>query len=261
MDAPTELLVRARSGVEMRAEGEGLPTLFGHFAVFNRWTTIDSWYEGRFMERVAPGAFAETFREDRDTLKVLFDHGHDPQLGNKPLGPIDQLREDKVGGYYEVPLIDTDYNRNFIVPAVEAGLLGASFRFAVTGEAWDEEPKASADNPNGLPERTITKVRLSEFGPVTFPAYPDGTTAGLRSMTDQFLEQLLRLDDLDATDDVLVRAVQRHPILRDLAARHDATDGAGTGDEGTTTEEPSQAGGERSGNTNRYQALARLASL
>lgn len=261
MDAPTELLVRARSGVEMRTEGDGLPTLFGHFAVFNRWTEIDSWYEGRFMERVAPGAFSETFREDRETLKVLFDHGHDPQLGNKPLGPIDQLREDKVGGYYEVPLIDTDYNRNFIVPAVEAGLLGASFRFVVTSDEWDDEPKASDSNPHALPERTIKKVRLSEFGPVTFPAYPDGTTAGLRSMTDHYLEQILRLDDLDATNDAVVRAVERHPLLRNLSTRLVATDGAANGAEGTTTEEPSAAGGQRSGNTTIHQARARLVNL
>jgi HK97 family phage prohead protease len=259
MDAPTDLLVRARSGVEMRADGDGLPTLFGHFAVFSRWTTIDSWYEGRFLEQIAAGAFAETFREDRDTLKVLFDHGHDPTLGNKPLGPISDLREDKVGGYYEVPLIDTDYNRNFIVPAVEAGLLGASFRFEVTGESWDEEPGTSDHNPKGLPERTITKVSLREFGPVTFPAYPDGTTAGLRSLTDHYIEHALRA--LDPDDPALVRAVERHPILRSLNARPAATDGSDDSAEGEPTEEPSKAGGESSGTINRYQALAHLANL
>lgn len=245
MEAPLEALVRARASVHMRAADEdGLPTLFGHFAVFGRWTEIDSWYEGRFMEQIAPGAFADTFREDRDTLKVLYDHGHDPSLGNKPLGPIDQLREDKKGGYYEVPLIDTDYNRNFVVPAVEAGLLGASFRFEVTGESWDDEPKPSKTNPRGLPERTITKTKLYEFGPVTFPAYPDGTTAGLRSLTDHYIERAFALD---GDDD---ERFERHPVLRNLAARSRNRN---------PVEEPSKADEVRT--LNHYEALAHLVDL
>lgn len=243
MDAPTDVLVRARPGIELRADGDALPTLVGHFAVFDRWTLIDSWYEGRFMERVAPGAFADTFREDAGTVKVLFDHGHDPTLGNKPLGPIDKLREDKTGAYYEVPLIDTDYNRDFIVPAVEASLLGASFRFEVTGESWDDEPDPSDSNPKGLPERTIQKVRLYEFGPVTFPAYPDGTTVGMRSMTDHYIAEAFRLDDADPA---LTRAVERYPILRSLSMRLGAQGGAAErGDGAVAVEEPSVADSDR----------------
>ncbi len=41
-------------------------------------------------------------------------------------------------------------------------------------------------NPQGLPERTISELRLYEFGPVLFPAY-QGATAAVRSMTDEFL--------------------------------------------------------------------------
>src|SRR5690606_36546913 len=66
---------------------------------------------------------------------------------------------------------------------------GSSFRFRVTGEEWDDESGESAHNPLGLKERTITKVRLMEFGPVTYPANPEAT-AGLRSLTDQFYDGL-----------------------------------------------------------------------
>lgn len=80
-------------------ESDGLPTLFGHFSqVFNHWTEIDSSYEGRFMEHQSlPVRSPRRSTRTRETLKVLYDHGHDPQLGDKPLGPIDQLHEDKVG--------------------------------------------------------------------------------------------------------------------------------------------------------------------
>jgi hypothetical protein len=54
----------------------------------------------------------------------------------------------------------------------------------VVRENLDQAPRASAYNPNGLPE-PITEARVLEFGPVTFGAY-DAATAGARSLTDRF---------------------------------------------------------------------------
>ena len=71
-------------------EGAGESSLMvGHFAVFNVWTEIHSWYEGDFLERLAPGCFTKTFAENRDGMKVQFDHGYDTFVGSAPLGPID----------------------------------------------------------------------------------------------------------------------------------------------------------------------------
>jgi HK97 family phage prohead protease len=58
------------------------------------------------MERIAPGAFAHRIANDRRRIKVLFQHGRDPQIGDKPLGPIRTLREDETGAFYEVRLLD-----------------------------------------------------------------------------------------------------------------------------------------------------------
>lgn len=188
MDAPRNDLIRGyKPGLQLRSDegGEAPPTLYGHFSIFNTWTEINSTYEGRFLERVAPGTFAKTMKESRAQIKVLYDHGADPQLGNKPLGPLTDLREDEEGGYYEVPLIDTSYNRDFVIPALNAGLLGASFRFQVVRDEWNDKAERSEFNPNGLPERTIREVRLFELGPVTFGAYPEAT-AKVRSLTDHY---------------------------------------------------------------------------
>lgn len=198
-DAPRDNLLRARMDnqtagplTEVRDDsGDGRQHLVGHFAVFNEWSEIDSW-EGRFLERLAPGSARKTIREQRDSVKVLFDHGHDPTLGNKPLGPIVSLSEDPTGVSYDVSLIDTDYNRDFIVPAAREGLLGASFRFSVVKETWVEPARGTDWNPNKIRERTIQEFRLFEFGPVTFPAYQQAT-AGLRSKFDVDLWQ--RLDE------------------------------------------------------------------
>jgi HK97 family phage prohead protease len=147
-----------------------MPTMRGEFAVFDEWTEIDSLWEGHFMESLSRGSFAGTIRENRSAIKVLYDHGHDPSIGNKPLGPIEELREIERGVHYEVPLLDASYTRD-LLPGLDAGLYGASFRFEVIRDEWNDEPPVSEHNPKGIPERVINEVRLFEFGPVTFPAY------------------------------------------------------------------------------------------
>ena len=202
IDAPRDDLFRGLTELpEIRADDDAdkadSSLMVGHFAVFNRWTEIDSWFEGRFLETIAPGAFKKTFKEQRDSVKVQFDHGFDAFVGDAPLGPVDDLREDDTGAYYEVPLLDTDYNRDRVLPMLQGRLmngeqrgsvLGASFRFRVVADEWNDEPAKSKDNPDGLPERTIKQVRLYEFGPVVFPAYEEAT-AGVRSLTDHFLQR------------------------------------------------------------------------
>jgi HK97 family phage prohead protease len=172
------LSLRAVSG-DAEASG-GMPTLVGHFARFGEWARIDSVLEGLFLERIAPGAFRDTFATNRARIRVLFQHGRDPNIGDKPLGPIAELREDPEGAYYEVPLLDTAYNRE-LIPGLRAGLYGASFRFTVTREDFATRPQRSAYNPDAIPERTILAANVFEFGPVVFPAY-SGATAGIRSL-------------------------------------------------------------------------------
>lgn len=117
---PRDDLVRAMwPGVEYRAATDdqpedGLGRLTGHFSVFDSWYEVDSSFEGRFLERIAPGAFTDTIAADRSSMRVLFQHGTDPTVGDKPLGPIDELEEDSKGPRYSVPLIDTSYNRDLV---------------------------------------------------------------------------------------------------------------------------------------------------
>ena len=226
---PREDLYRAvYPGAEIREAptGSGMPTLRGHFAIFNEWTHIDSAFEGRFMERIAPGAFKKTLKEGRGRIKVLFNHGKDPQIGDKVLGAIDTLREDSKGGTYEVPLFDTSYNRE-LVPGLKAGVYGASFRFNVLKEEVVQNPKRSSKNPDGLPERTITEAKVLEFGPVTFPAY-DGATAGVRSLTDKFrptttVETTVHLDGREVASAV-ARHTEASEDLEALAPQEPAED-------------------------------------
>ena len=172
-------------GVRLRrSEGTAArPVMYGHFARFDEWAEIDSLYEGHFMERVVPGAFAKTIRENRSSMQVLFHHGLD-QLGVQVLGEIVALDEDAEGAAYEVSLFDGI--PQLVLDGLRAGVYGSSHRFAVVHDEYVQRPKRSEHNPRGIPERSITEAKVREFGPTPFPAY-GGATSGVRSMTDEML--------------------------------------------------------------------------
>jgi HK97 family phage prohead protease len=202
-------LVRAipaqRQPMELRAtDGAAMPTLTVRFSPFNTWYEIDSYWEGKFLERTLRGAFAKTMQEQRDNVKVLYDHGYDMYVGNKVLCPTDQLREDADSAVVEGAMFDTTYNRD-LLPGLEAGVYGSSFRFRVIKDEWNDEPGVSDYNPQGIPERTILEVRLFEAGPVTFPANPEAT-AGVRCLTDDYYERV-RARNPQRYDELHARAV------------------------------------------------------
>ena len=120
-----------------KAEEEGasdgrIGTLVGYAALFNTDTVIDSW-EGRFVERIAPKAFARTLEQRGDKVKVLFNHGFDPSIGDKPLGKPEVMRE---AGFLYRGIANRSFERKFqladyvrVVDArLENGLLHVDLR-------------------------------------------------------------------------------------------------------------------------------------
>jgi phage head maturation protease len=179
----------------------GLGLLDVRFSPFNSWYRIDSMWEGSFLERTVPGAFKRTFdahnaatNTDAHSIKTLFNHGMDPNIGDKLLGDIVSAGEERDSPVTTVDLWDTSYNRD-LLPGLRSGAYGSSFMFRVIKDEWDNEPDPSDYNPDGLPERTIKEARVLEAGPVTFPASP-AATAGMRclSATDAFYEHMARRD-------------------------------------------------------------------
>jgi HK97 family phage prohead protease len=236
-------VVRSGGGMKLQPAEDGtLGTLTGRFSEFGRWYRVSSKMEGDFLERVAPGATAGTIADDKDAMRVLFDHGMDAQIGNKVLGPIDVLEEKSDGPHYEVPLFDTSYNRD-LLPGLKAGVYGASMRMRVTGDEWDDHPARSDYNPDGLPERTITAMKVPEFGPVTFPANP-GASAGVRSGTDEFYSRLRQVN-APAFEDAMRAAGL--PAYEDFTGR----DGARSAPGGEEDDVQPGNGGPSTANTNR----------
>lgn len=204
-EAPKDNLVRQ---VEFRAEpsDDGL-TLDGYAAVFNEWTEIDSW-EGRFRERIAPGAFKKTLSERMPILQ--FDHGTHPLIGSLPLGVFTSVKEDEIGLRTKARLSD-----NWLVEPVrdairDGAITGMSFRFRVIKDSWRK-------GDDKMPERTISEVALYEAGPVVFPAY-EQTSVGVRSR-----ELLTALDDPETRHE-LARLLLTGTNPAQLAADNESTD-------------------------------------
>jgi phage head maturation protease len=105
-----------------------LGTLEVNFSKFNSWYRIDSFWEGTFLERTAPGSFKKTIAERGGQVKILFNHGMDMNIGDKVLATPEVIEERKDSPYLEGPLFDTSYNRD-LLPGLRAGAYGSSFMF------------------------------------------------------------------------------------------------------------------------------------
>lgn len=240
---PKDGLVRALApnDIELRAASEGgMPKLYGYMMRFNEWTEIDSIFEGRFLERIAPGAAKKSLAENR-SMRILFNHGRDPHVGEKPLAEPRLVEVGEGLRYDEPELFDTTYNRD-LVPGLEGGQYGSSFKFRSVREEIDEEPERSDYNPDGIPERTVTELKLYEGGPVTFPAY-EGSVTGARSLTDHFFIDALKADPTRSQelDDLFAAWVLRSPErCEELLA--EAREKRAEEEKKETSEAPSDAG-------------------
>lgn len=230
--APVALLPQQRADEpEDEPREDGMPVMTVRFSVFGAWYPIRSFWEGEFLERVVGGSFRKTISERGPQVKVLFNHGADFHIGDKVLGVPSLLEERADSPYGEVPLLDTSYNRD-LAEGLRAGAYGSSFMFNVLRDEWNEEPERSEHNPDGIPERTITEVRLLEFGPVTWPANP-AATAGLRSGTDWYADSLRSRNPerYDALTEQFSNFRAQHGLRTpefDAALRGTSDDGAAT---------------------------------
>jgi len=198
---PLDGLREAPFSVVRADEGDGM-TLDGWGAVFNRETVIDSW-EGRFREKIAPGAMKRSFRETPP--KIQFDHGRHPTIGSIPIAKLERVAEEIdpvfapeggahiVGRFLDHPIVD------LVRQAIEAEAInGMSFRFSVMQESWQTadgrpirddqalmvELARSLDLPDDeLPVRILRQVKVPEMGPVVWPAYAE-TSVSARSIID-----------------------------------------------------------------------------
>ena len=157
------------SAIECRSEGEGMPTMVGHFSTFGDWYEVDSMFEGHFLENVGRGAFTKTIAEGRSQMKVLYDHGQDPQDRQQGTRPDRGSALTTRSGRLTPCRSSTPRPTAICGRDSRRASIGSSFRFTVEKDQWDHAPERSSRNPDGIPERTITEARVFEFGPGDVP--------------------------------------------------------------------------------------------
>lgn len=171
---------------KLDAKNDSSPgTIEGYAAVFYRRgdrNTEFPLYENRIIERIAPGAFDEI---ENDDVRCLFDHESRLILGRNVAGTL-ELSVDQTGLFYRCILPNTTAGRDVAESIDRGDINGSSFQFEVADQEWTENEGEPAI-------RTLTRLRLFDVGPVTFPAYY-GATVGVRSSRavedlDQLIQQ------------------------------------------------------------------------
>jgi hypothetical protein len=162
---------------ELRVERreDAPPKITGHAAVFGQLSED----LGGFREQIAAGAFAEAI--ETDDVRALWNHNPDIVLGRNRAKTL-ILTEDTRGLAIEIIPPDTQAARDLMVSMERGDVTQMSFGFTVrpNGQNW-------AKDDEGRYIRTLTKVRLFDVSPVTFPAYPQ-TDVAVRSM-DQWKKE------------------------------------------------------------------------
>ncbi|KPK71867.1 MAG: hypothetical protein AMJ84_05435 [Acidithiobacillales bacterium SM23_46] len=142
--------------------------LRGYAAVFNKLSQPLGF--SHYRERIAPGAFTETIKND--DIRALVDHERGRIIGRNVAGTL-RLKEDKKGLRYEVDLPSTSVGQDIAISVERGDVSGSSFGFITLSDEWKTE--------DGEEVRTIGKVKLVDVSPCTFPAYPD-TSVAMRSL-------------------------------------------------------------------------------
>lgn len=161
---------------ELRDAGDGAaPKIVGHAAVFNQPCDM-----GYFTETMLPGAFTETIMQD--DIRALFNHDPNMILGRNTAGTL-SLSQDATGLAMEITPGDRSYELDLMKSIKRGDISQASIGFQTLERTIRETPD--------MLYRDITKVKLWDVSPVTFPAY-ESTNVSMRSSLQAILETEFR---------------------------------------------------------------------
>jgi hypothetical protein len=177
--------------LELRVDEAGAPTVEGYAAVFNSLSEpLFELDNGRFREKVAPGAFAKTIREQN--VPLLVEHANLP-LATTRSGTL-KLWEDDHGLRFSSMLEPSDPDVMRLVPKMRRGdMARCSFGFYPMRETWDEKQRPRV--------RTLHEVKLYDVSIVARPAYPATEAKVRKQLADDGL-------DVESLAELLVRLRQ-----------------------------------------------------
>ena len=156
---------------ELRVDGKKEKRIVGYAAVFDALSDVIF----GFREKIDRGAFSDSIHQD--DIRALFNHDPNYVLARNKSGTL-VLNEDDHGLYFEITPPDTQWAKDLMTSIKRGDVSQNSFGFSISdkGEQWDPKQKV----------RTLTKVKLYDISPVTYPAYPQ-TEAYVRAKGNLYI--------------------------------------------------------------------------
>lgn len=153
--------------LELRAAADeaGPKTIVGYAAPFGSRAEIYG-----FVEEYVPGCFTQSIGED--DIRCCWNHNSDFVLGRNKASTL-TLKEDDFGLAIEATPPDTTWAKDHMVTIGRGDVSQMSIMFQAMDEEWAKE--------DGMYLRRITRAKLWEVSPVTFPAY-DQTSVSARAI-------------------------------------------------------------------------------
>jgi len=160
---------------ELRAETQDdKQFISGYAAVFNSLSE-EMW---GFREKIMPGAFSRTLRENAD-VRQLINHDSNLVLGRTKAGTL-ELSEDTVGLKFRCQMPKTSYAADLMESIKRGDVTQCSFGFMTRKQAWIE------NDTDETSIRELHDVDLFDTSVVTFPAYPDTSVSSQRELRQRF---------------------------------------------------------------------------
>jgi len=180
-----ELRVSARpETLEIRNNADGSRSIAGEAIVYNTLSQD----LGGFKERIAPGAFTQSLKNNPDVLAY---YSHDPSkiLGRVSSGSL-AIQDSSTALRFTCKLPDTSWANDVIALASRGDLHSMSFGFSLLpgGDTWEQIGSEII--------RTVTAATLYEISVVGDPAYKSSSFS-LRSCPASLRLKINRDDDLD----------------------------------------------------------------
>lgn len=197
------------SKIELRNDaddgGTGTTDRISGFAPkWNRWSRVMVGVDAGFKERFARDAFTNL----DDDIIVTVEHQASMLLGRTSAGTA-RVESRSAGLFYEVDLPNTTPARDLAQLVKRGDISGSSFEFVADEDEWREKK-------SGTIERTITKARLFQVGPVATPAY-DGSASSVSMRSVEKFEKLVeahRSEEDEESSERIRREAERVRRLR-----------------------------------------------
>jgi HK97 family phage prohead protease len=181
------------AAAELRKTATGSRTLAGYAAKFNEISLPIPGSDGWFIEKLAPGCFAQSLAAGEE-IRALCDHEDTKIIGKRSNGSL-RISEDNVGLRVEIDVPATSWG-NDLLACVDSGLVsGMSFGAYMLEDRWEQT--IYEGKPWAL--RTVLRADAFEVTATSMPAYPQTSLAAARSLyfpngLPEFVERRTNVD-------------------------------------------------------------------